>query len=347
MKARFTATVGDVDPRTIELSSSSFPGFKTADITLSMSSLSNGFQVDYAPTDRLAQRPASLGDALKIRVDDDLILDGWVESTPETLEHDNLQLVLTGRSKTGDLVDSSCLIGKPPRWKNVPARTVIQDIAAAFDIEVQQVGPTGDPLVTFRVPRGEFAGDAIQRAAALRALQAYCVGGDLILAQAGATQTKTVLEEGFNIIRAERANSHIARHSLYRFHGQTRATDELTGLKAGQLKGEVEDPAITRYRPLDLRGDGHSKGDMGVRAVRERNRRAALGDGLTLDIDTPVMDEGKAWRPNMLVPVKIPTLAVEETYLITTVRYRVVADEINTTLELSLPEGYTEGTYPR
>ena len=330
-----------------------FDRFTGGEVVLSMDQITNGFSLDLAPDpSSLAKRDVHLGDTCQIKIEGDEVIDGYVDEVTEEDDGERLSLSALGRSKTGDLADCSCYLGEgiPARWRKTDIRKIVGDIVEAFDenLEVIVQGDTGEKVARFAADTGELAADVIQRAAALRGMVAYSVGGTLVLSRAGSQEVTTQLEAGFNCKRIERTESVVERFRLYRFSGQTRASDEISGLRAGQLRGVVNDPGVARYRPLDLRVDGHTNEDMGKLAIRERNRRAGAGEAIRAYPDSPVMaDDGrKAWRPNTLVPVKAPNLGIDAKMLLTRVAYRFSGSNLETELELTWPEAYSEADFP-
>ncbi|MCH5770564.1 phage tail protein, partial [Salmonella enterica] len=79
------------------------------------------------------------------------------------------RLNVSGRDKTGDLVDSSAIHGSG-QWKRARLEQIVRDICKPFGIEVLVQTDTGDAIDSFSLDDGEKAFDAIDRAARAKAI---------------------------------------------------------------------------------------------------------------------------------------------------------------------------------
>jgi len=332
-------------------------GFSGGSIQLSMSAGANDFDLEYVPDDD-DTRSIFEGDEVELSIDpgDGLqsILTGYVDAVEDDDDPAGLRLSASGRSRTGDLLTCSpgfapLAFGTAPRaWKNADIEKIVGDICAPFSIDVF-VSPleVGAAFPSFSLQTGETAFDAISRAALKRGLFPYCVGGDLVLARAGSTQTRTVLERGGRVIRSSRTSSWADRFSDYIYRAQARSTDNNFGAKASQLTSTVLDTTVNRFRPLAVQAEAHDKVDLKTRAEIERNTRAGNGESIVCLVDGWGTDEGNAWRPNTLVRFKNKVLGVDATLLITTVRFRFGPNEAREVeLLLQRPEAFSVANYP-
>jgi prophage tail gpP-like protein len=230
-------------------------------------------------------------------------------------------------------------------WSKVTIDKIVADICAEFGVGsyVQDPGPAFE---AFSVQADEMGIDTIQRAATKRGLYVYSVGGDLVLARAGAYRTKTVLERGKNLVWSRRSDSWYSRYSDYVFRGQVRPTDGNWGKNANQLSTTVKDEEINRFRPLRVQAEAHDGLDLKTRATLECNQRAGRGERIVCLVDDWLTDEGTAWRPNTLVRYKNPPLGIDATMLIAVARYRFGPTEARgVELELCHPDAFDIGKY--
>lgn len=329
-----------------------FDGFERGALQLTMDEPVNSFDVEYvADGKQPGARVIFEGDEVSISLDDgngaEEVIAGYVDTVDDADEEELIRLNANGRSKAADLVDCSAT-HDPGSWTNATIDKIASDICAPFGVSCFVESDPGKPFPNFSVHKGETAYEAISRAAILRGLYAYSVGGDLVIASAGTTQTATVLARGDGrLLRSARTNSWHQRFSEYRFLGQVRSTDNNFGKNAAHLKGVVEDPTVGRFRPLSIRAGGHSGIDMETRARLERNRRAGRSERITALVDGWLADEGQVWRPNTLVKFSNPVLGVDATLIITTARFRFGATEPRQTeLYMTRPEAYDVGEYP-
>jgi prophage tail gpP-like protein len=186
------------------------------------------------------------------------------------------------------------------------------------------------------------------RLAPKRGKVVYCVGGDLVLATVGSTRTKTALIRGQDLlVRSSRVDSWTERYSDYVYCTQTAGTDDRWGSAAAQIKHQVTDGTIARYRPILVEADAHHKAELQARASLERNQRAGRGERVVATVNGWFTDEGKAWRPNTLVRFRNPVLGIDADLLVVSARFRFGAEEPKETeLVLGRPEAFDVVDYP-
>lgn len=320
--------------------------FQRGSLRFSLTELVSSFQVEYVLTDRVRdERPLFAGDRVAVRIDGEVVIDGYVDTTDDEDSPDGLLLRAAGRSRTADLVD--CAAERAGFTKQT-ALQVARAIAAPFDVTVDADGDVGEPFPSFHVQKGETAGDAIMRAAQLRGLYPYARGRGLVLARVpteGAVDS--LLERGKEPLqRTSRSDSWYSRFSTYIFHGQVPPSENAWGPKANQLKHAVVDPTITRYRPLLVQVEAHGIGDVRSRAEVVKNQRAGQGERIVCQCTGLVTNEGRAWRPNMRVRVVNPYLAINDALIVSQVSMHFgEAQPVQTDLELIRPEAFDIGKY--
>lgn len=338
-------------PVELRVNGERFDAFESGTIELSMEQGANSFTLEYvADTDAPEQRAIFEGDACELALattaGPEVVISGYVDTAEDDDAPDALRLTASGRSRTCDLIDSSATF-TPGRWSKVKIEKIALDICLPFAVDVYVVGSQGAAFEQFSVQKGEKAYDAIARAALRRGLYPYCVGGDLVLARAGATETSTVLERGVNVLRSKRVSSWAERYSNYLLRGQVRATDTNWGANASQLEATVRDPDLDRWRPLVVQAETGDRVDLATRARIECNARAGKGTRLTATVDDWETEDGKAWRPNTLVRFKNPVLGIDSKLLITTVRFAFGPDEARECeLEMTRPQAFDVANYP-
>lgn len=363
--SRVTATIRPPvgTPNVLELDADNFPGFSTAEIRLSMDDLANGFSIDYAPptnADKLAgirnrnlPRPAYPGDRIEIRVDGDLILKGFVEECVDELSAGELRHSILGRSVTCDLID--CTTTEGQTWSQEILRNIVQDLCDPFGITVLSPGiPPKFPLVYFRVSKGEYVGDAIQRACNQCGYHAYCVGGDLVISRPGTLVTGTTLTEGFNLIAATATHGQTNLYSEYGMFKQGKRGTKTKPKKTPNINADTIEPdnGVERYRPLvqfattQASSYEHIQDDMQVQLEVDIMRRVGASQRVDVEVGDPVMDSGYAWRPNLTVAFESTSLGIDRELLISTVTFRVEASSIRTEMTLSNREAYAEDAFP-
>lgn len=320
-----------------------YSGWQRGSIQLTMGELANNFDLEYvASGKRMADRALYPGDEVDVRVAGESVLRGYVDTTDDEDAAEDLKLRVGGRSKTCDLVDCSA---PTQGFSNQTAVQIAAAIAKPFGVVVRGEGDPGAPLPRFSVQKGETCSDAILRATQARGLYPFTVGGDLVVARAGALRSTTRLQRGkAPLLRTARSDSWYSRYSEYVFRGQIRSTDVVYGKAASTLKTSVLDPEINRFRPLLIQVEAHGPGDLKTRAEVARNQRIGGGQRVTATVLGLVDADGKPWRPNVLVDIDNPVLGLKSTLLVSVVRMRFGEDGGDETeLELVPLEAYDIG----
>jgi prophage tail gpP-like protein len=324
-------------------------------VTRQLESAADEFQFTYADLriDLGEPFPIEAGDACEIYLQSKLMLTGYVDDISIEYQADSLTLTARGRSKAGDLVDSSAVY-KTSRLDGKKLRDIVSSLCAPYrvPVEIQSVPDVDVPFRRFAIDPGESVFDVIQRAAKLRGLWPVSKpDGTLHLIRASEGKTATVsLEYGKNIAQGGRYDSWAQRHSVYFLKGQVPGDGPLTKQAAAEIADIVVDDAINRYRPLLVVSTGHDrKGDLKRRAQWERNRRAGTGERLQYRVDGFGYD-GELWEPNTLVHVLDPRLRVDDTLLTASVSYRWQAADDDagrlTDLILTRKEAFMLQDYP-
>lgn len=328
-----------------------FDDFESGSVELSMEQGCNSFSLEYVAS-QVSEKTRQIfeGDecelALATTKGPEVVISGYVDASEDDDGPDSLRLTASGRSRTCDLVDCSATF-TPGRWKKAKIEKIALDLCLPFSVDVFVEGDQGAAFPDFSIDKGETVYDAIARASLRRGLFPYCTGGELILAAAGSTKTRTVLERGKNIIQSRRSSSWAGRYSDYLLRAQVRATDTNWGKNASQVNATIQDVEINRWRPLLVQAEADDKKDLKTRARVECNTRAGRGMRVSCLVDGWETDEGTAWRPNTLVRFKNLVLGVDADLLITTVRFRFGAGEPRETeLEMTRPQAFDVKNYP-
>jgi len=279
-------------------------------------------------------RPIRPGEACTVALDDQVVITGYIDDVLPEYGTDSHTLSVTGRDRTGDLVDCSVLpAGK--QWKNRTITQIASDLCAPFSVGVKAVGDMGKPLPRFTSQHGETAFEALERAARqLGVLLVSDTKGGLLLTRAGTDRSPTALVEGENILIGKGELSQRDRHSKYILRTENPGTDDSTPAQNTGAEATATDPNVKRYRPLIILSEdtGHSQALL-ERARWEANVRIGRGNRATITVQGWRHAVG-LWQPNTLVTVKSPLLYLDMDMLIVSVNY--LLGEGGTTCELSV-----------
>ncbi|CUI61858.1 Mu-like prophage tail protein gpP [Achromobacter xylosoxidans] len=341
---------------TLVVGGQAYGGWKSLEVERGIEQLAGEFQLTLTHRWPGEDAPIGLREGLpcEVKVGQDLLITGYIDTIDIDLTDTSCRLNVSGRDKTGDLVDSSAIHGSG-QWKNVRLEQIVRDICKPFGIEVLVQTDTGEAISSFSLDDGEKAFDAIDRAARSKAiLVSSSPAGQLVLTRASETLIETKLVEGLNIRRISARHTWARRHSEIRMKAQVAGNDNQFGATAAHIQAKATDPEIDRYRPLIIHSEqGLSNAEAKERAQWEVSTRMGRGKRAQIVVvgwrtgqDGQV---GDLWLPNTLVRVTSPRMFLDLDLLITSCRYTL--DETNarrTALTVCRPEAFDlEGASPR
>jgi len=325
-------------PCVVRIEGAEFSGFESVNIELTMDSMFNSFDLNYAG-DESGERYIYKWDECEIVAEGDTVISGFVESDDDNDGEKEVTLSAAGRSHTYDFANFAA-VRDPGSWTNVTIDKIAADLAAPYGIATFMDGHPGPAFPSFSIQQGESAGETLLRAATKRALVPYCVGGDLVLARVGSTRAPDKLVRGFPPLLSSSSASSISElASSYVFRGQIRPQADDFGL--ADAEHVLTDEGVPRFRPLRVQAEAGSGLDLKQRAELERNVRRGRSRVVTAIVDGWTMANGNVWRPNTLVMFDNPALRVRLELLITTVRLSASRDGApRATLTMMSPAAY-------
>ena len=251
------------------------------------------------------------------------VITGYVDSVDAILDEQTRRLVITGRSKTADLVDCSAVV-EGGRFADQTLDQMARLLAEPFGIDIVVEADMGAAFPAVQIETGETVHALLTRLARHRAvLVTDTPEGGLLLTRPGASRAPEALVQGVNIARAKAAISWAERYSPVIVRGQ----------KAGGGEADIgaeavrEDQAIDRYRPLIVVADEQvDDQDCDVRAETEIRRRAGAGTQATITVPRWHAADGTLWRAGDLVSVTAPSLGLARDLVIGGVTFRMAAN---------------------
>lgn len=327
-----------------------FGGWKSARVTRSIESIAGGFELTVS--DRWADQEEAWQifeeDECIVLVDGNTLITGYVDRRRMSYGPTEHSLEVSGRDKTGALVDCSAVL-KSWEFKSIPLATLAKRLCDPFGIPVAldasvggtvtlQTGKSGgtissagksgkrgglgipNPPKKFSVDPGESAFEVLDRACRLAGVLPISDGaGGLLLTRAGSDRTATALVEGENILAASAEYDASARYRRYVVAAQHPATDDWFGNKAAAVHAEAADLGVRRTeRILMIRPEASATSEMAkLRAAWEAKIRAARGDAFTVTVQGWTQASGELWPVNALVHLRSPTAGVDGDLLIT------------------------------
>lgn len=331
-------------------------GFQSGSLMRSMAAPASNFDAVYSATaTELPSWPIEEGDAFELRIDGETVVTGFIDRPAPGYDARTRWYKASGRSKTADLVDSSCVF-TPRTWLNKDLASIARDVAAGFACDTEVYGDEGRRFARHKYQAGENAIEVIRRAASLRGMHLFdSPSGNLVIARVGADSTGVTLGPSGTVLRGERLGDWSRRFSSYRFMGQSHARDDLTGTAGTQLHGEAVDPTLQargRFRPtvVPKRGGG-GRQDLGAAAIMARNKAAGESETVSYKVKgfhiTRGVNAGRLWNPGELVDVDDEVLRVRGRMVIMSASMRFGARvPRETDLVLAWPEAFDEVDFP-
>ncbi|WP_105663389.1 phage baseplate assembly protein [Cronobacter dublinensis] len=246
------------------------------------------------------------GDAVEVKIGDDLVLTGWVEATPVRYDARSLSMAIVGRSKTGDLIDCTAT---PSQHTGATLAEIAASLAEPFKVNVIDAGAPTAALIDAQPQHGETVIGCLYRLLGqVQALVYDNEKGELVLGVVGSAKAATALVLGENVLSCDTERSIKDRFSEYLVTGQRPGTDDDFGeATIAAIKQKSGDSAITRYRPHTIQQSGAAtSATCKARCEFEQAQRAAKTRETTYTVQGWRQGDGALWAPNMKVIVYDP-----------------------------------------
>ncbi len=301
-------------------------GWQAVRVTRGVERLPSDF--DIAFTERFPGEAVSVsvkeGYDCQVRLDDDLVLTGYVDRATASIDRQQHGFRISGRSKCQDLVDCSA------EWpsnqiSSASVLEIAQKLAAPYGITVSAQTEVGDPIPQINLMWGETPFAVIDRISRFRALLAYDdVDGNLVLSRVGAEEHVSGFEQGVNVERA--AISFGADQRFSEYVVRMLSFSSLSELGSdGDIQAIITDPEVTRRRKRYIIAETGlvAMGLAQQRGLWECARRAGRSFQLHLTTDSWRDAAGMLWTPNRLVSASIPAIKIPSIkWVIAEVTYR-------------------------
>jgi prophage tail gpP-like protein len=325
-----------------------FGGWTRARVTRSIESIAGSFELEV--TDRWSGQssswPISEGDECSVSVNGTVVLTGYVDRRRLSYGPEEHSISVSGRDRTGDLVDSSALLGQ---WdfRNASVHTLASRVCDPHGIRVVLQSALNSaeipPLSKLTIDPGDSGFDVIEKACRMAGLLPVSDGtGRLVLTRAGTGRAATPLVEGENILAASSEFDISGRFRRYVVLAQHHGSDEFSGTAAAHIHGSAQDATVERSaRVLCVRAEGSStRAYAKRRAEWEATVRAARGDSAVVTVQGWTQANGALWPVNSLVRVKSPRIEIDGDMLISQVTYSADSGGSTTELTLRRPDAF-------
>lgn len=361
---------------TVSVNNQVFDQVISAEVTRDLQNVAGTFRITLVDEARLRNAliaqigqtspngPINAGGTVTLAIDAEPILVGWIDRPRFNWKADRIACTITGRDKTGDLVDCAALPDGPSQFSGVDLLHVAKLVCAPFGIPVRADVDIGGPFDRLAKYKHMTALAFLESAARQRSVLLVSDGvGGLLLTRGGSTRGPAALAIGENALEIDaefdweqRFSDYYVMQDLGRGRiGQPAlnpttppAADDgyedtvpgadsvLSEADTGQI-GHAIDPEITRYRPTVRL----TRSQSGVSSVQEQAEWALrVGKGMADRVYIDVLDwragSGSIlWRPNQVVPVWDPYSGIDRDMLIAGVTFKLTKEGRMTRLRVA------------
>lgn len=290
-----------------------------------------------------------------VEIDGTPVLVGYVDQTKYDYSSNSSTISISGRDKTGDLVDCAARLDDMFEFRKQKLDAMVKAICKPYGINVSVMGDVGKAFDVLAVEPTESAFDFIERACRYRQKLPVSDGiGGIVLAAPHGAKSPGKLVYGQNILQGSLTLDYKDRFSIYVMKGQATgwADDSDAATSSHDLatqEARVKDAEINRYRPKLLTGETQSfEQTLQQRVEWEKKMAIARSKVGTYTVQGWYADaESKElWKPNTVVSLNDPRAGINRDMLITGVTFnRANQSGTTTQLDLALPEAFDLTAY--
>lgn len=265
---------------------------------------------------------------------------GFVDTMELDFDVDSRVTKISGRSRTGDLVD--CSVVGQNEYRNLFINDIAAKLCEPFGIRVLLRSSAGEKISKFTIKQGESVYEALDRLARQRSLILYpSYEGNLIMERKGNVVASGELVQGQNVLRGSSTYDNSERYSRYIVKGQNPGS--ISGLPSQNAAaiGEATDGGIRRNRPLIVIAENAvDNASAKERAKYEANIRLARSLSVNLEVQGWYQKDGKPWEINQLIFVNVPYLGIRNKLLCKKVKFTKGSDGTKCNIELIHPDAF-------
>lgn len=232
---------------------------------------------------------------------DDVVLNGWVDRWAEPEDEEGHTITISGRDKTGDLVDCAAEIRE---FHNMRLEAIATALCRPFGISVIVVGDTGAVFRRVAVNPGDTVAATIERMCRLRGVLAWSDGaGNLCVGKLTTPRPIATLTWGDNLKAVTPNNDFTQRFSEVVVRGNQEGGDDLDEETIAQPEGRAVDKTVRRHRPKMVIAEAQGgQISLATRAAHELAVSKARSRMVSAVVNGWRHENG-VWRPGQAVTV--------------------------------------------
>jgi prophage tail gpP-like protein len=316
-----------------------YTAFMRAQVRAGFNEAARAFELTVAaePNGAVTAAIFRAGTPVSVYATDTLLMQGFVDQYRPHLAAHDASIVVTGRSKSADLIDSDAdhptgfFQNKDPQQIGAE---LAQEYGATFKTD-----QTLTKLDQYLITPGETIFRAVEKMTRKQGMTlAGTAEGDINITAPKGQRHAGGLFEGRNILVGNADHNWSNRHSKYSIKGQ-RAVGH--GARRLHMVAKTTDSAVSRHRHKTvIHDDDGTIDDLKKRVTNRRNR--AAGNALKASISVQgFRDEGgKVWEPGFLVWTESQFLDIAQDMLIEAADYSQSEQGTITLLSLVDPRAY-------
>jgi len=338
------------DVLTVKVAGKEYGGWKAFRLTRGLERAVADLAIDGSEHWPLLTEPWRIpeGAAIEAWLGDDKVLTGWIDSNEASFNATAHGVKLGARSKTGDLVDCSAVVGGGS-FANLSLKEIAQRLTQPFGVEVVCDVDTGKPFPSVSVQNGEEPWKLIERLARQRKLLITDdADGRLVITRLGEERAADVVKHpdgGWVKITGGRDLKDRFSHYIVK----AQAGSEWAGVSGAgaasalaHAEGRFTDPGVPRYRPKLIVSEGASNsGGALERAEWDARRRIGRSLKITCERIGWRQSDGTLWRPNLLTRCTVPFLDCDTDMAVGEVTYSKASDGTRCSISLHPPDAFT------
>lgn len=307
------------DAVTLTVNGQNFTGWKSVRIEAGLERIARSFELSVTHQWPGSNMPKiKPGDLCEVRIGADLVCTGYVDATPIDYDASGISILIRGRSKTADLVDSAA-DNSTGQFKGLAAEAIAQKLAGQYGLTVLNQTATGSAITDFQIQQGETVFESLDRLSKQRQiLITDDENGNVVIASPGsAGSAASGLELGVNILSGSAGFDFTEVYSNYTVKGQKSGTDDSFGAQTAQSVGTALDANIKRRRVIVIRQSGQADSNTcQQRAAYEQQVRAAKAGEIRYRVVGWRQANGALWQPNLSVHITDAIMDINKSLII-------------------------------
>jgi prophage tail gpP-like protein len=305
---------------TVSAGGQTWTAFRRVMVQASLKEAARSFHLDIAaeasPGDAMAAFYA--GSEVEILFNGELALRGYVDRyQPKISEHASAEIVVSGRSRSQDLIDSSA-VHKTGRFENKDPEEIGQELdQAGVGIKTDQ---KLDKVPVYQITQGETVFRCLERLCRSQGVtMSGQPDGSILITKASSKRHAGGLFHPGNIKAADADHNWSGRHSKVIVRGQRPfgSGDDSLAIEAAS-----EDATVGRHRPVIVVQDEDTDKPRAKKRAKNRRDKEA-GNALKAHVTVQGFrdDDGTLWTPGFLVWTESRFLALAQDMVIESVKF--------------------------